>query len=322
MKLVNDNTGTMKIILKEPLCRTQIKILLTKKEEICFHTQYGDVKLTDSQFSRLCRMVEKILNKLVKAEKFECRNFQPKYLAFWLSKNLQAFDREEIDYVYLDELMVSEDNGNVNLRESDKFQALKGQIDIDQKKQRISNGIGQINSSRLNDNLGEVRHRGYPFHEEYIILYNSDIVIKDGAHRAACLYYLYGNIRIPVKRIYFCWERLFGRGFVFPFEKVRKCERIKGAVKIVLYGAGHVGRIFSQQVRRSEGSVQMVLWVDQAYAEINLSEVAAPTQISQTEYDYIVIALEKKEIAEDIKETLILMGIAEEKIIWENYYKE
>ena len=35
------------------------------------------------------------------------------------------------------------------------------------------------------------------------LFYSTIVIIFDGQHRASCLYYLYGNIRVPVRRMWF-----------------------------------------------------------------------------------------------------------------------
>ena len=51
--------------------------------------------------------------------------------------------------------------------------------------------------------LDSVKQNGYPYNNNYIVLYGDDNIIRDGQHRASCLYYLYGNIEIPVMRLHF-----------------------------------------------------------------------------------------------------------------------
>lgn len=321
MCLIDNNTGGMEVVLREPLCATKIRILIQNKERICFYTDYGQFDFSMACFSKLCRLAEAIINKLVIAEDFDCRNFQRKYLALWLSRKLPAYVREEIDYCYLGELLVGEASGLLELERAENVRALRGQLDIDQEKQRFSNSIGQTNSSRLHDCLKQIQERGYPFQEEYIILYNDDIKIRDGVHRAACLYYLYGNIKIPVKRLYFDWRRLFGRGYVFPFERMIKPEGMKGSVRVILYGAGNVGKTFVSQIRQAEYTIQIVLWVDRAYKGMNIAQVENPDKICQVEFDYVVIALSDKTEAEKVRETLKGMSVEDSKIVWQEYYQ-
>lgn len=94
---------------------------------------------------------------------------------------------------------------------------------------------------------------------------------------------------------------------VFPFDKVSRGE------KIVLYGAGNVGRLYRAQLS-AIGYCEVVLWVDknhEKYAET----VKAPSEIGQADYEKIVIAIEREETREQVRRTLIEMGVPAEAII-------
>lgn len=43
-----------------------------------------------------------------------------------------------------------------------------------------------------------VEKNGYPYNNQYIVMFERDLLIRDGKQRAAILRYLYGNIEIPV----------------------------------------------------------------------------------------------------------------------------
>ena len=103
----------------------------------------------------------------------------------------------------------------------------------------------------------------------------------------------------------------------FPFQIV------KAKSSIVLYGAGYVGQILKRQIDLT-GYCNILLWADKNFEEIqntNYLHVSSPLKIQETEYDYLVIAVEKKDMAKIIRNELITSGIPEEKIIWTNYFK-
>ncbi len=60
----------------------------------------------------------------------------------------------------------------------------------------------------------------------------------------------------------------------------------------------------------------MVLWVDKNWRDYKDVSVSAPEEIVKFEYDYIVIAVKRKELADEIRGELIEMGIRESKILW------
>jgi hypothetical protein len=51
--------------------------------------------------------------------------------------------------------------------------------------------------------MDSIKEHGYPYNDNYIVLYGDDNIIRDGQHRASCLFVLYGNIEVPVLRMYF-----------------------------------------------------------------------------------------------------------------------
>lgn len=94
---------------------------------------------------------------------------------------------------------------------------------------------------------------------------------------------------------------------VFPFQKVSQGDRI------VLYGAGNIGRLYRAQVAAT-GYCKIVSWVDKNYG-IYEENVISPEKIGQTEYDKVVIAIEDNEIQKAVKEVLHQMGVPKEKVI-------
>ena len=87
--------------------------------------------------------------------------------------------------------------------------------------------------------------------------------------------------------------------------------------RVVLYGAGNVGRSYYKQLRWADG-VRIVAWVDKGlkgqriYGQI----IEAPEFLESLEYDHIIIAVKNQDIAEKIKGQLLSYA-SEEKILWE-----
>ncbi len=86
--------------------------------------------------------------------------------------------------------------------------------------------------------------------------------------------------------------------------------------RLILYGAGRVGRMACGQFKKFGFSV--VLWVDQNYRHYQRMDmqVAAPEDILDREYDVLYIAVSERTVAEKIKADLQQMGISPGKIIW------
>ncbi|WP_458458024.1 thiamine pyrophosphate-binding protein [Pseudobutyrivibrio sp.] len=93
--------------------------------------------------------------------------------------------------------------------------------------------------------------------------------------------------------------------FVFPYSKVSKGSRI------ILYGAGHVGNAFFEQLK-SNCYAKVVKWVDRRFLE------GVDVDYSDIDFDYVVIAIESQTVADEIRTFLMSKGIREESIIWEN----
>ncbi len=87
--------------------------------------------------------------------------------------------------------------------------------------------------------------------------------------------------------------------------------------RIVLYGAGAVGKDFYVQMK-SDVQSNIVLWVDKKWMEYTDSgyQIGTPEEIEKAEYDYILIAVKKQEVAEEIKSELVNELIPKEKILW------
>jgi hypothetical protein len=60
------------------------------------------------------------------------------------------------------------------------------------------------NKERVKSLIDSIKDYGYPYDNQYIILFNGQNIIRDGQHRAAILAHLYGeNFEIEILRFYF-----------------------------------------------------------------------------------------------------------------------
>ncbi len=87
--------------------------------------------------------------------------------------------------------------------------------------------------------------------------------------------------------------------FMFPYELVPQ------GAKIVLYGAGYVGKSYYRQIRENN-FCEIVLWCDANFESIRNEkyQIESIEAIQNTEYDYIVICNMHLDIAEEIKRGL------------------
>lgn len=96
--------------------------------------------------------------------------------------------------------------------------------------------------------------------------------------------------------------------YIFPFEKVEHNARV------IVYGAGKVGKIFINQLLAT-GYADLVLWCDRAFEDYGI-DVSDPRKIKEVQFDNIIIAIEKEQVATEIMDHLVKMGVSNEKIIW------
>lgn len=98
--------------------------------------------------------------------------------------------------------------------------------------------------------------------------------------------------------------------YIFPFERIGQGSRV------VLYGAGNVGRSYYRQIKDYEG-IKLVGWVDAARREAYEGcSISSPDTLPEWGYDYVVIAVWPEDVAKQIHGSLLSAGVAEEKIIW------
>jgi len=94
----------------------------------------------------------------------------------------------------------------------------------------------------------------------------------------------------------------------FPFHLVER------EAKIILYGAGAVGKDFYHQVAITQ-YCHIILWVDQNYETMQNPSIHSPKKLVNFDFDKVLIAVFKPEAADSILNELILAGIPKNKII-------
>ena len=119
------------------------------------------------------------------------------------------------------------------------------------------------------------------------------------------------------KRLDWCMIRhlndIYGQCvFDYSYDGIEKCD----GKKIVIYGAGRVGRCYYMQFKFRFGE-KVVAWVDKnAYLYDEVYCVNAAESICDVDFDIIIVAVEKKEVADNIIAYLKSFGISEENIVW------
>ena len=99
--------------------------------------------------------------------------------------------------------------------------------------------------------------------------------------------------------------------FQFPY------ERIPQGSKIVLYGAGQVGKEIYTLLQVTK-NCKVVGWFDKNYMQFieHKIDVENPKEIINREYDYILVAVEKEEIFREIKQEILTnISLPKEQIV-------
>jgi len=100
--------------------------------------------------------------------------------------------------------------------------------------------------------------------------------------------------------------------YLFPFDNVPKNSRI------VLYGAGNVGRQFYDQITETN-FCEIVLWLDKKADGILVKQPETIVGINVNDYDIVIIAIESKIISSEVKTLLMSYGVPEHKILHKTY---
>lgn len=121
---------------------------------------------------------------------------------------------------------------------------------------------------------------------------------------------------IEYKRKAYGYVRYEGFISLFPFDEIKKGSRV------VIYGAGRVGQDYIKQNEEYE-FCDIVSWVDQRSGQPFMKQkgVESVETISEKEFDYILIAVDKYKTAKDVGKYLRHLRIPKEKIIWRSTRK-
>ncbi len=108
-------------------------------------------------------------------------------------------------------------------------------------------------------------------------------------------------------------------GFEFPETYLFPFGRIKYGSKIILYGAGKIGKYYYNQIIAT-GYCEVKSWVDQNFEKLRKHfriPVQSPENIFHEEYDSILVAVEDENLYLEIRSYLLSKGVHENKIVWE-----
>ena len=138
----------------------------------------------------------------------------------------------------------------------------------------------------------------HPYHEEYLE------IMQDPALRDPRVYHFGGNA-VHVARPY----PSCGQDKYFPYDKVSRNSRV------IVYGAGQIGNIIVNTLKKNS-YCKIIKWVDQCFDNQSIASPNCLLNMSQDEYDYIIVATINPTFGEEIRANLCDMGVAPNKIIF------
>ena len=119
------------------------------------------------------------------------------------------------------------------------------------------------------------------------------------------------------------WEKNYNR-LLKKYKYIHKCkvnmdwhfprERIPKGSKIILYGAGEIGKFFNYKLKEN-AYCDVVSWVDTNYMNMNDPNITSPNIITEISFDYILIAVSRDNIVNQIYESLLKLNVDAKKII-------
>ena len=145
-----------------------------------------------------------ILNAEYTGNIFDLRTLDAIYLEHMLGADLPFFTGWNYDEEYISDLKVFDKQtlSEVSIEHHLDFLQLKSKKFFNSPR-LTTNILGESNEFRFRKILSSLIQKGYPCDDKFIILYNDEMTVRDGTRRLSCLYFLHGNIKIPVLRLRF-----------------------------------------------------------------------------------------------------------------------
>jgi hypothetical protein len=263
-----------------------------------------------SEFAALCQGITDILDVLAGIAGFSVNDLDPIFLSerghvFLYQIAGIKYDEvwlEDLRTQYLDEFGVSYYCGINDCHISKILKRLPVRGEFPQ-----INLLGQSDGQRISEMMESLERHGYPHNGQYIILYNDEMKIRDGRHRASCLLHKYGNIKIPVLRLYLKYGVVDisipedGKGIVSNVVRCLCENRLKGK-RIAIKGAG----IHSLKLLKAMGDGFDVRCIIDKKKSERFSfpyEIIRDEELPEYDVDTVVISsyIHRHDMKEDIK---------------------
>lgn len=192
-------------------CETRNGVSFRVEDNIgeSIHLHYGEIRIdiTIQGLLDIAETMNDALDQLLEVPGFSSKDYDPVFLHD-IAHCLIDLERVDKATIKLNDILV-QTVGIFGLpvvrrlKHSRVVKALGGN-DSELNRYKQENLRGQSNKVRVDEIHSSIKKNGYPFKDQYIVLFNNQNMIRDGQHRAACLYYLEGGeLTVPVIRLQF-----------------------------------------------------------------------------------------------------------------------
>lgn len=190
--------------------KLSVKIEDNIGEAIHFH--FGEIRidLTVKEFLEIEKSLVDAVNNLLQIEGFDIKQIDPIFLSS-IASWLIDIERVEYEEIPLSKLKVKT-KGFLGLpcikglKYSRVYKALKGNTK-QQEHYKQENLYGQSNLERVYSAQSFLKENQYGYKNQYIVLFNRQNFIRDGQHRAACMFFEDPDQTVKVMRLHFKNER-------------------------------------------------------------------------------------------------------------------
>lgn len=157
-----------------------------------------DVNFSLNEYSSYCEEIYQLLDREY-GKGFSFKLLSPVYLEHMLGIDLPNIEKIEMCKTDILSLSIFDREGpcKVKIYEHDIYKQLN--TGVFKEGRKTTNHLFENNEERIRNILTEVQKDSK---NACAVVYGDEDVVRDGTHRLACMYFLYGNIEIPIIRIY------------------------------------------------------------------------------------------------------------------------
>lgn len=203
----NNSVFLPPILFKKTLGKEELSVKLDKSNVLTLCLGKRTTRALVFDFFNTAEYILCYLNTRYGHGLIDFKRFSPIFLEHMLGVDLPFLDNACLEEYPLRELRAfsSDMLNGIEVTNERYYRCLCGDFVLDEIN-LYSNHLTESNDYRLSRVLDCIRKNGYPYNNQFIVVYNDEMIIRDGEHRWACLYYLYGNIRIPILRLRFSFN--------------------------------------------------------------------------------------------------------------------